>query len=84
MLPKSEVKFDTNEIDTGVSIGKPVFDTDSKQKVKSIIVKFISLELQAAFYKSRHARPTNFMNGRKKPGTKNFSVSLDRNVAMLY
>ena len=56
-------------------IGKPVFDTDSKQKVRSIIVKFKSWESRIAFYK---ARPRNFMNGRKKPGRKSFSVSLDR------
>ena len=43
------VKFDSNEIDSVHYIGKPVFDTDSKQKVRSIIVKFRSWESQTAF-----------------------------------
>ena len=43
------VKFDSNEIDRVHYIGKPVFDTDSKQKVRSIIVKFKSWESRAAF-----------------------------------
>ena len=68
------VKFEINEIDRVHYIGKPVFDTDSKRKVRSIIVKFKSWESRTAFYK---ARPRNFMNGRKKPGTKSFHVSLD-------
>ena len=38
------------------------------------MVKFKSWESRKAFYK---ARPLNFMNGRKKPGAKSFSVSLD-------
>ena len=38
------VKFDMNEIDMVHYIGKPIFDTDSKQKVWSIIVKFKSWE----------------------------------------
>ena len=38
------VKFDTNEIDRVHYIGKPVSDTDSKQKVRSIIVKLKSWE----------------------------------------
>ena len=37
---KIGVKFDMNEIDRVHYIGKPVFDTDSKRKVNSIIVKF--------------------------------------------
>ena len=40
------VKFDMSEIDRVHYIGKPVFDTDSKQKVRSIIVKFISCKSQ--------------------------------------
>ena len=68
------VKFDSNEIDRVHYIGNPVFDTDSKQKVRSIIVKFKSWESRTAFYK---ARSKNFRNGRKKPGAKSFSVSLD-------
>ena len=68
------VKFDMNEIDKAHFVGNPVFGTDSKQKVRSIIVKFKSWESRTAFYK---ARSINFMNGRKKPGAKSFSVSLD-------
>ena len=43
-------------------------------EVRLIIVNFKSWGLRTAFYK---ARPRNFMNGRKKPGAKSFSVSLD-------
>ena len=68
------VKFDMNEIDRVHYIGKPVFDTVSKQKVRSMIVKFKSWESRTAFYK---ARPRNVLNGKKKPGAKSFSVSLD-------
>ena len=71
---KIGVKFDINETERVHYIGKPVFDTDSKQKVRSIIVTFKSWESRTAFYK---ARPRNFMNSRKKPGAKSFSVSLD-------
>ena len=55
-------------------IGKAVFDTYSKQKVRAIIVNSKSWESRTAFYK---ALPRNFMNGRKKPGAESFSVSLD-------
>ena len=68
------VKFDMNEIDRVHHIGKPVFDTDSKQKDRSVIVKFKSWESRTAFYK---VHPRDFMNGRKKPGAKSFGVSLD-------
>ena len=37
---KIGVKFDTNNIGRVHYIGKPVFDTDSKLKVRSVIVKF--------------------------------------------
>ena len=63
-----------NEIDRVHYIGKAVFDTDSKQKVRSIIVNFKSWELRTAFHK---VLPRNFMNGRKKPGAESFTVSLD-------
>ena len=63
-----------NEIDRAHCIGKLVSDTDSKQKVRSIIVKFKSWESETAFHK---ARPRNFVNGRKKPDAKSLSVSLD-------
>ena len=63
-----------NEIDRVHYIGKLVFDTDSKRKVRSIIARFKSWESRTAFYK---ARPRYFMNDRKKPCAKSFSVSLD-------
>ena len=68
------VKFDMNEIDRVHYIGKPVFDTDAKQKVMKIIVKFKSWESQTASYNDR---PRNFMNVRKKPDANRFSVSFD-------
>ena len=71
---KIGVKFDINETERVHYIGKPVFDTDSKQKVMTIIVKFKSWESQTASY---NARPRNFMNVRKKPGANRFSVSFD-------
>ena len=37
---EDNVKFDSNEIDWMLYFGKPVCDTESKQKVRSIIVKF--------------------------------------------
>ena len=55
-------------------VGKLVFDTVSKQKVRSIIAKFKSWESRTVFYK---AHPRHFLNGKKKPGVKSFSVSLD-------
>ena len=47
------VKFDSNEIDRFHYIGNPVFETDSKQKVGSIMVNFKSWESRTAFYKAR-------------------------------
>ena len=63
-----------NEIDRVHHVGKLVFDTVSKQKVRSIIAKFKSWESRTVFYK---ARPINFLNGKKKPGAKSFSILLD-------
>ena len=63
-----------NEIDREHYIGKPIFETDLKQKVRLIIVKCKSWESRTAFYK---ACAKKFMNGRKKRGAKSFSVLLD-------
>ena len=63
-----------NEIDRVHHVCKSVFDTVSKQKVRSIIAKFKSWESRTVFYK---ARPRTFLNGKMKPGAKSFSVSLD-------
>ena len=46
------VKFDQNEIDRGHHVSKSVFDTDAKQRVRSIIVKFKSWESRIFFYKT--------------------------------
>ena len=72
-------RVQTKTIDRVHYIGKPVFDTVSKQKVRSVIVNFKSWESRTFFYK---ACPRNYLNGKKKPGAKSFSVSLG-NVAML-
>ena len=72
-------RVQTKTIDRVHYIGKPVFDTVSKHKVRSVIVNFKSWESRTFFYK---ACPRNYLNGKKKPGAKSFSVSL-RNVAML-
>ena len=47
------VKFDSNEIGRFHYIGNPVFETDSKQKVGSIMVNIKSWESRTAFYKAR-------------------------------
>ena len=67
-------RVQTKTIDRVHYIGNPVFDTASKQKVRSVIVNFKSWESRIAFYK---ACPRNYLNGKKKPGAKSFSVSLD-------
>ena len=61
------VKFALNEIDRVHYISTSIFDTGSKQKVRSIIVKYKSWELRSAFCK---ACRINLMNGRKKLGAK--------------
>ena len=52
-----------NEIDRVHYFSTSVFDSGSKQKVRSIIVKYKSWELRSAFCK---ACRINLMNGRKK------------------
>ena len=68
------ISFNENEIDRAHGIGKPFLDKERKKKVRSIITKFKSWKVRAAFYK---ARPKNYVNRRKKPGLTSFSVSLD-------
>ena len=67
-------RVQTKTIDRVHYIGKPVFDTVSKQKVRSVIANFKSWESRTFFYK---ACPRNYLNGKKKPSAKSFSVSLD-------
>ena len=68
------IPLNENEIDRMHSIGKTFLDKEWKKKVRSIIIKFKSWKVRAAFYKPR---PKNYVNGRKKPGLTLFSVSLD-------
>ena len=49
-------------------------EKNSGKKVKSIIVKFKSWRARKQFY---DARTRNFKDGKKKPGYKSFSVSVD-------
>ena len=67
-------RVQTKTIDRVHYIGKPVFDTVSKQKVRSVIANFKSWESRTFFYK---VCPRNYLNGKKKPSAKSFSVSLD-------
>ena len=60
-------RLQTKTIDRVHYIVKPIFDTVSKQKVRSVIVNFKSWELRTAFCK---AWPRSFLNGKKKPGAK--------------
>ena len=48
---KIGVKFDMNVINRVHYIGKPIFGTGSKRKVRSIIVKFTSWQSRTAFDK---------------------------------
>ena len=68
------IPFNENKIDRAHGIGKPFLDKEWKEKVRSIIVKFKSWKVRAAFYKTR---PKNYVYGSKKPGMTSFSVSLD-------
>ena len=67
-------RVQTKTIDRVHYIGKPVFGTVSKQKVRSVIANFKSWESRTFFYK---VCPRNYLNGKKKPSAKSFSVSLD-------
>ena len=49
-------------------------EKNSGKKVKVILVKFKSQRARKQFY---DARPKNFKDGKKKPGYKSFSVSVD-------
>ena len=68
------IPFNENEIDRAHGIRNPFLDKERKKKIRSIVVKFKSWKVRAAFYK---ARPKNYVNERKKPGLTSFSVSLD-------
>ena len=68
------MSFNENSIDRAHRIGKPYTDKESGKTIRSIIVKFKAWADRTSFYKNR---PKRFINGKKKPGSTPFSVSLD-------
>ena len=71
---KINVPFDKDNIDCVHRTGMKYTDENIGKKVQSIIVKFKSSKSRKEFY---HARPRNFVNGKKKPGLNFFNVSVD-------
>ena len=66
--------FAQEDINRAHRIGMEYTEKNSGKKVKSIIVKFKSRRARKQFY---NARPKKFKDGKKKPGSKSFSVSVD-------
>ena len=66
--------FAQEDINRAHRIGMEYTEKNSGKKVKSIIVKFKSWSARKQFY---DARPNNFKDGKKKPGYKSFSVSVE-------
>ena len=66
--------FTQEDINRAHRIGVEYTEKNSGKKVKSIIVKFKSRRARKQFY---NARPKKFKDGKKKPGSKSFSVSVD-------
>ena len=66
--------FAQEDINRAHRIGTEYTEKNSGKKVKSIIVKFKSWTARKQFY---NARPKKFKDGKKKPGSKSFSVSVD-------
>ena len=66
--------FAQEDIDQAHRIGMEYTQQNSGKKVQSIIMKFKSWSAWKQFY---DARPKNFKDGKKKPGYKSFSVSVD-------
>ena len=69
-----QVPFAQEDVDRAYRIGMEYPEKNSGKKVKSIIVKFTSWSARKQFH---DARPKNFKDGKKKPGYKSFSVSVD-------
>ena len=69
-----QVPFAQEDVDRAYRIGMEYPEKNSGKKVKSIIVKFKSWSARKQFH---NARPKNFKDGKKKPGYKSFSVSVD-------
>ena len=68
------ILFNENKINRAHCIGKPFLDKEPKKKIRSIINRFTTWKVRAAFYKTR---PKKYVNGRKKPDLTSFSVLLD-------
>ena len=68
------MSFGQEDIDCAHRTDLEYMEKNSEKKVKSIMVKFQSWRARKQFY---DARPKNFKNGKKKPGYKSFSVSVD-------
>ena len=66
--------FAQEDIDRAHRIGMEYTEKNSGKEVKSIIVKFKSWRGRKQFY---DARQNNSKDGKKKPGYKSFSVSVD-------
>ena len=66
--------FAQEDIDQAHRIGMEYTQQNSGKKVQSIIMKFKSWSAWKQFY---DARPKNSKDGKKKPGYKSFSVSVD-------
>ena len=69
-----QVPFAQKDVNCTHRIGMEYAEKNSAKKVKSIIVKFKSWRARKQFY---NARPKNFKDGKKKPGYKSFSVSVN-------
>ena len=75
-----QVPFSQKDIDRAHRIGMEYTEKNLGKKVKSITVKLKSWRARKQFY---DARPKNFKDGKKKPGYKTFSVSVDLTKALL-
>ena len=69
-----QVPFTQEDIDRAHRIEMEYTEKNSGKKVKSIIVKF---KLWRARKQFNDAKPKNFKDGKKKPGYKSFSFSVD-------
>ena len=69
-----QVPFAQEDINRAHRIRMEYTEKNSGKEVKSIIVKFKSWRARKQFY---DARPENFKDGKKKPGCKSFSVSVE-------
>ena len=66
--------YEEEKIDRVHRIGKPYKNESSGLTMKPIIIKFKSWGYRQNVYRNR---PRRFENGKKKPGQRSFSISLD-------